>query len=146
MLALLRVGDELLGVRPEFLRLRDGGFDALVLEQARRHVPQQRTTMRAGDSELSTTECFRRHNLSNLDPFINANFLAASTQLADLHPERQAHVLQAVLDLVEGLLAEVLDGEQFFVALADEFPDGPDAGDLQAVRRARTARSSRSAG
>src|SRR5688572_16068348 len=36
MLALFRVGDELLGERPQLLRLRDRGLDALMLEQARR--------------------------------------------------------------------------------------------------------------
>src|SRR5579883_1046924 len=56
---------------------------------------------------------------------------------ADLHAERKAHVLEAVLDLVERLLAEVLDGQEFLVALADQLADGLDAGDLQAVGGAR---------
>src|SRR5579859_4332239 len=55
------------------------------------------------------------------------------SRLADLHAERQAHVLQTIFDLVEGLLAEVLDREQLLVAAPHELADRADARDLQAV-------------
>src|SRR5882724_8498612 len=60
--------------------------------------------------------------------------IRSSACLTDLHAERQSHVLQTVLDLIERLLTEVLHREQLLVAPADELADRANPRDLQAVR------------
>src|SRR6185437_5588427 len=52
------------------------------------------------------------------------------------HPQRQAHLRQDLLDLVERLAAEVLRLQHLVLALLDELADGLDIGVLQAVVRA----------
>src|SRR5688572_16502286 len=51
-----------------------------------------------------------------------------------LHPaEREAPLVQLLLDLVERLLAEVRDGQEIVLALAQQLAHGVDLGTLEAV-------------
>src|SRR5262247_3069075 len=53
--------------------------------------------------------------------------------VVDLHPERQTHARQDLLDLVQGLAAEVLGLEHLGLGLLHQLADGPDVCVLQAV-------------
>ena len=53
--------------------------------------------------------------------------------LVDLHAEREAHLREDFLDLVQGLAAEVLGLQHLGFGLLDELADGGDVGVLQAV-------------
>src|SRR6266436_4633633 len=53
--------------------------------------------------------------------------------LVELHAQREAHLHQYILDLVERLAAKVLGLQHFVLALLHEFADGLDVGVLQAV-------------
>src|SRR6267154_4312711 len=53
--------------------------------------------------------------------------------LIELHAQREAHLHQYILDLVERFAAEVLGLQHFVFALLDELADGLDVGVLQAV-------------
>src|SRR6266487_1035630 len=55
---------------------------------------------------------------------------------ADVHAEVQAHLAQDVLDLLQGLAAEVAVLEHLRLALLDQIADGLDLGGAQAVARA----------
>src|SRR5216110_1918642 len=54
----------------------------------------------------------------------------------ETHAQREAHLAEDRLDLVERLLAEVLRLQQLGLGLLDEISDGPDVGGLEAVRGA----------
>src|ERR1039457_6842569 len=53
--------------------------------------------------------------------------------LVDLHAERQAHLREDFLDLIQRLAAEVLGLQHLGFGLLDKFADGGDVGVLQAV-------------
>src|SRR6266436_4421990 len=53
--------------------------------------------------------------------------------LVELHSQREAHLHQYILDLVERLAAEVLGLQHFVFALLDELADGLDVRVLQAI-------------
>ena len=53
--------------------------------------------------------------------------------LVDLHAEREAHLRENFLDLVQGLATEVLGLEHLGFGLLNEFADGDDVRVLQAV-------------
>src|SRR4051794_26874617 len=53
--------------------------------------------------------------------------------LVDLHAERQAHLSEDLLDLIQGLAAEVLGLKHLGFGLLDELADGGDVRVLEAV-------------
>src|SRR5436309_8542990 len=55
---------------------------------------------------------------------------------AHVHAERQAHLAQDVLDLLQRLAAEVAELEHLRLALLDQIADGLDLGGAEAVARA----------
>src|SRR6185436_19910936 len=56
--------------------------------------------------------------------------------VVDLHPERETHVGEDLLDLLEGLATEVLGLEHVLLAALHQLADERDVRVLQAVRRA----------
>src|SRR5262245_37923765 len=62
--------------------------------------------------------------------------LRAGARAAARHAEGEAEPRQQLLQLLERLLAEVLDLEDLVLRLRDEIADRLDAGVLEAVRRA----------
>src|SRR5438067_9581477 len=62
--------------------------------------------------------------------------LLPGREVLELHAERQPHLVEELLDLVERLAAEVLRLEHFLLALLHELADVLDVGVLQAVGRA----------
>src|SRR5215212_2994978 len=63
-------------------------------------------------------------------PFLGVAGMALHPALG---PQREAALVELLEDLVEGLLAEVGDGQQVLLGLVDQFAHGIDLGPLEAV-------------
>src|SRR5258708_28356548 len=79
----------------------------------------------------------RRLAIANLKSKIGLGFLlGVEKALVELHAKGQAESLELLLDLVEGLFAEVAVFEHLLLGLHRQLADGGDVGVVQAVRRA----------
>src|SRR5580704_131656 len=143
---------------PQLLGLGIGRFDSLVTNQREHHVLEQRLTMRRGAIELAArikmthqllqtlterSNADSRRTLCRLAAFLlfpHAVELAARRQVLEAHPEREAHVGQDFLDLVEGLASEVFNFEHVLLGALHQLANILDVGVLQTVEGAHRNR------
>ena len=129
--------DHPLGDPPEFLRLGIGGLDLLVLQERGHHVAKHGRAMARGPAEFSSPYpvSHEQHPFRSLVSLRAGGLIPALGRPVDLHAEREPHLGEDLLDLVEGLPAEVAGLEHLRFRLLDELADDVDAGVLEAVGR-----------
>src|SRR6266571_3243163 len=128
-----REGDEPLRERAELFRLRHGGLDAAVQEQARRHIVQRRLLVARRARELAAFGAVthllvlaaRQLRLRDHTGVENANL---ALRLFEPHPEVQALAAEQLRDLAQRLFAHVLYLEQVLFLILDEVGEGADVG------------------
>src|SRR3989442_11423484 len=134
---LLAEGDHAVAPATQLLRLGVGGAHHLVLEQRGHQVAQERPAVRRRPPELHACHAVA-HDLRRLLLVLQAAAveLLARREVLEPHAEREPHLVEELLDLVQRLAAEVLGLEHLLLALLHQLADVLDVRVLEAVGRA----------
>src|SRR5690554_712451 len=137
---LLGQGDERLDDATQLLGLGQGCLDDLMLDQRHAHVLEHGLTMRAGPIQVTTTLTMTHgcDSLPNWDSSRRSRgglvvLQASRRPVLQPHAQGKTARCQNVLDLVQGLLAEVGGLQQLHFGALDQIPDVVDVLGLQAV-------------
>src|SRR5438552_3220481 len=134
---LLAEGDHAIAPAAQLLRLGVGGAHHLVLEQRGHQVAEKRPAVRRRAPELHACHTVA-HDLRRLLLVLQAAAveLLARREVLEPHAEREPHLVEELLDLVQRLAAEVLGLEHLLLALLHQLADVLDVRVLEAVGRA----------
>src|SRR5438067_4208473 len=134
---LLAEGDHTVAPAAQLLRLGVGGAHHLVLEQRGHQVAEERPAVRRCAPELHACHAVA-HELRRLLLVLQAAAveLLARREVLEPHAEREPHLVEELLDLVQRLAAEVLGFEHLLLASLLQLADVLDVRVLETVGRA----------